>query len=290
LNNVGTRHQGPFIFGLLTTVTRRMVSLMLVVAVSMGYGVVKPTLGPVKNKLIALGCSYWVFAFMFEALIHYDQTEKVSTWMRVVLIPPVAIINGIFWWWTFMSLSHTIDFLTSRKQSAKLQLYRSFTLVLVIALLGAISFAIYELYYVLEELYFAEWDRLWFMEVGFWQILFSVIFIAIMILWRPSEHSKTYVYVSQLGQDEDAEDDDDDEDIQFGKPDTLNDYENDQTEEVELTEAAPPAKFTIDDDDDENADVPNEAAKKTTGGGIAKLMQNDKDSKEKVQLVQQKLD
>ena len=148
LNTAGIRHHGPFILGLVTTVSRRMVARMLTVAVSMGYGVVKPTLGPVRNKIIILGCVYWIFAFMFEALIHYNQTEKVETWMRVVLIPPVAIINGIFWWWTFVSLNRTIEYLKVRRQSAKLQLYKHFTMVLVIALIAAIAFAVYEMYVV----------------------------------------------------------------------------------------------------------------------------------------------
>jgi len=98
LNNFGHVHHGPFIVGLITTCSRRMVSRMLVVAVSLGYGVVKPTLNrTVKHKILVLGAAYFIFAFMFEALIHYNQTEKVEPWMRVVLIPPVAIINGIFW-------------------------------------------------------------------------------------------------------------------------------------------------------------------------------------------------
>merc|ERR1711971_1028406 len=76
LNNVGTVHHGPFILGLITTCGRRMVSRMLVVAVSTGYGVVKPTLRPsTRNKIWVLGLSYLLFAFMFEALILYNQFD-----------------------------------------------------------------------------------------------------------------------------------------------------------------------------------------------------------------------
>ena len=222
LNNIGIVHHGPFILGLITTCSRRMVSRMLVVAVSLGYGVVKPTLSKViKNKIIILGIVYWIFAFMFESLIHYNQTEKVESWMRVILIPPVAIINGIFWWWTFVSLNKTIEQLKIRRQSAKLQLYKSFTLVLVITLIAAITFAIYEMYYVLKELYFAQWQKLWFMEVGFWQILFSSIFITIMILWRPSEHFKRYAFYNQGTTLEDNYDDE--EAQEFNAPDTFAD-------------------------------------------------------------------
>ena len=76
LNNVGTVHHGPFLLGLVTTCCRRMVSRMLVVAVSTGYGVVRPTLSPsLRNRIWVLGLSYLLFAFMFEALIHYNQVS-----------------------------------------------------------------------------------------------------------------------------------------------------------------------------------------------------------------------
>merc|ERR1712228_883767 len=164
LNNFGHVHHGPFVVGLITTCSRRMVSRMLVVAVSLGYGVVKPTLNrSVKHKIIVLGVAYFIFAFMFEALIHYNQTEKVEPWMRVVLIPPVAIINGIFWWWTFVSLNKTIEQLKIRRQSAKLQLYKSFTLVLVITLIAAITFAIYEMNYILRN---GKNSGLWRLDFG----------------------------------------------------------------------------------------------------------------------------
>eukprot|EP00484_Ammonia_sp_Unknown_P025635 CAMPEP_0197031360 /NCGR_PEP_ID=MMETSP1384-20130603/10389_1 /TAXON_ID=29189 /ORGANISM="Ammonia sp." /LENGTH=556 /DNA_ID=CAMNT_0042460877 /DNA_START=34 /DNA_END=1704 /DNA_ORIENTATION=- len=277
LNNIGVVHHGPFVLGLITTCSRRMVSRMLVLAVSLGYGVVKPTLHKVvKNKVVMLGVVYWIFAFMFESLIHYNQTEKVESWMRVILIPPVAIINGIFWWWTFVSLNKTIEQLKIRRQSAKLQLYKSFTLVLVITLIAAITFAIYEMYYVLKELYFAQWQKLWFMEVGFWQILFSSIFITIMILWRPSEHFKRYAYYNQgttLDVDNEyggREDDELDEAAQFNAPDTFADHITKRRPDTaghdeEDGGNGPTAKFAIDDgNDEEEEDAVDDNKPKTT--------------------------
>ena len=305
LNNVGVVHHGPFILGLITTCSRRMVSRMLVVAVSLGYGVVKPTLSKqIKNKIIILGIVYWIFAFMFESLIHYNQTEKVESWMRVILIPPVAIINGIFWWWTFVSLNKTIEQLKIRRQSAKLQLYKSFTLVLVITLIAAITFAIYEMYYVLKELYFAQWQKLWFMEVGFWQILFSSIFITIMILWRPSEHFKRYAYYTQgTGQDVDNEYGDYDKDIdeaqQFNAPDTFADNvtrrnntttqgggggvetpnDNNDDDDDDDDNDGNTAKFAIDDGDEEDVDDIGDNKPKTTLAQTIEMTQQDQNAK-----------
>merc|ERR1719249_658064 len=234
---------------------------MLVVAVSLGYGVVAPSLArSTQAKIGGLGMCYLVFAFMFEALIHYNQTEKVESWMRVMLIPPVAIINGVFWWWTFVALNRTIEQLKVRRQTAKLQLYKAFTLCLVAPLMAAITFAVYEMYYVLKELYFAQWQQLWFMEVGFWQILFTAIFITIMVLWRPSPHFKKYAYYNQGPSGEHADeygDADDEEAADINAPETFADNikrrKRDETEDTRdgAGDDDSTPRFAIDDEEED---------------------------------------
>merc|ERR1712176_647567 len=159
------------------------------------------------------------------------------------------------------------------KQSAKLQLYKSFTLVLVITLIAAITFAIYEMYYVLKELYFAQWQKLWFMEVGFWQILFSSIFITIMILWRPSEHFKRYAYYNQgttndMADDAEYGDGDYDEAQQFNAPDTFADNitkrRNVNDDDDGGDNGAVTAKFAIDDGNNDIDDIDDDNKPKTT--------------------------
>merc|ERR1712061_337226 len=62
LNNNGVRHKAPFIIGMMTSVSRRTVARMLVVAVSMGYGIVKPNLEwSVTKRITILGLVYWIF-------------------------------------------------------------------------------------------------------------------------------------------------------------------------------------------------------------------------------------
>jgi len=250
-NETGVRPTGITLWAVTFGVVKRTVSRLIILMVSMGYGVVTLTLDNVKNRMIVLGCVYWIFGFLFEALIQYNQTEKEETWMRVLLIPPVAIINGICWWWIFVSLNYTLEYLKIRRQTAKLQMYKWFTSVLVIALLAAIGFAIYEMYYVLKQLYFAQWERLWFMETGFWQILFSVIFFAIMLLWRPSEHFKTYSISQQIAQDEDDIPLDD-----LPQPDNMDD-EDDNDSDIGIDNNTS-ARFTIDDEDEEQLNTTKE--------------------------------
>merc|ERR1719285_750269 len=78
LNNNGVQRTALFTFALITSVSRRTISRMLVVAVSMGYGVVNPSLGDEKRKIITLGVVNWSFAIAYEVLLSYSQTEETS--------------------------------------------------------------------------------------------------------------------------------------------------------------------------------------------------------------------
>jgi len=220
LNSEGTRFRFPFILGMMTSVSRRTVARMLVVAVSMGHGIVTPYLeSGTKKRILLLGFVYWIFAFLFEVFIHYHETNEVSPQLRLILTPPVAILDGIFWWWIFVSLHKTVIELAAQKQSSKLSLYRNLAFTLGFALLIAFLFACYQLYYIWGALYLDQWQYMWIMEVGFWQILYTAVFFIIMSLWRPNSHSKEYAYMQQLQTNEDESDDVE----AFDGPDTMDD-------------------------------------------------------------------
>jgi len=218
LNTEGIRQNELFIFGIIVSVSRRTIARMLVVAVSMGYGVVRATFGDQKRKILLLGFTYWVFAICFEALVHYSQVQEVSPTIRMILTPPVAILDGYFWWWIFSSLSGTIADLKRERQLAKLVLFEKFSWCLGLSLSLAFVFACYQLYYVWMKQYLENWRIMWIMEVGFWQILFTIVFFSIMVLWRPSKHSSEYAYSQQIAT-EDMDDAEMFEDT-LGKPDT----------------------------------------------------------------------
>jgi hypothetical protein len=55
------RHVGVVVTGIFLSVIRRTLSRMLLISVALGYGVIRPSLGAAKNKIIALGVVYFVF-------------------------------------------------------------------------------------------------------------------------------------------------------------------------------------------------------------------------------------
>lgn len=71
------------------------------------------------------------------------HTEQVGYW-RVILALPVALLDGGISWWVLFALWNLQTQLRLKKQELKLALYRRFTTVLVVSILAAVVFAIYQ--------------------------------------------------------------------------------------------------------------------------------------------------
>ncbi|XP_071152178.1 transmembrane protein 87B-like [Mytilus edulis] len=50
-----------------------------------------------------------------------------------------------------------------------------------------------------------DWEEIW-IDDAFWHLLFSVILLVMMFLWRPSANSQRYAFSPLLDADEDEED------------------------------------------------------------------------------------
>lgn len=56
--------------------------------------------------------------------------------------------------------------------------------------------------------YLQHWKEFWVNE-AYWHVLFSIVLLTIVILWRPSRNSQRYAYSPLLDADDDMDDDDD---------------------------------------------------------------------------------
>ena len=98
LNKIGTRNSGAIFFGIFTSSVRKAISRMLILAVSFGWGVVKPSLGPAQCKITALGGVYFIFEFALEMVVRWSHHREVNSSVRMFLALPVSICNAIFYW------------------------------------------------------------------------------------------------------------------------------------------------------------------------------------------------
>ena len=114
----------PVVIAVSISTVRKTVSRLLVLAVCLGYGVVRPTLGNLAYKVLGLGLCYTIFSAALDVTSNVSQISELSVPVRLLFIAPVACLDALFYWWTFSGLTRTLSQLSTRRQSAKLLLYR----------------------------------------------------------------------------------------------------------------------------------------------------------------------
>ncbi|CAF1388468.1 unnamed protein product [Adineta ricciae] len=205
LNRNGYKVHYAIVTAEILSCLKRSVSRMLVVIVALGYGIVKPRLGPLKQKVIAMGVLFFTIASI-EALlrinIKHDEVNNKVLISRVIL----AVVDAIIYYWIFTGLVATTRALRLRKNLVKLNVYRHFTNSILFAILASVLFMIWSLKSHFFTTCITNWREFW-VDDAFWHILFSIILLVIMFLFRPSNNNQRYAFVPLL----DQSDNDDDE-------------------------------------------------------------------------------
>lgn len=108
-NKTGERPTGITIFAVTFGSIRRTAARLIILMVSMGYGVVRPTLGGLTSKVTMLGATYFLASEVLELVENVGAISDLSGKARLVLVLPVAILDAFFIIWIFRSLSETIN-------------------------------------------------------------------------------------------------------------------------------------------------------------------------------------
>ncbi len=191
----------------LMSVTKRSISRILVLLVSLGYGVVRPSLGDEMNKVLILGGSYFCLALLYQtnALIPGEPTQQKLSEpqadMNALIILLIAAVDTTFYIWIFSSLHNIIVSLTVRKQSVKLNLYTKFRAVLIFSLFFSLGWALYSMLIMFGDHVDRNWKSRWTID-ALWEVTYLVIFVAIAVLWAPSKNAQRYTYSSELQSDD----------------------------------------------------------------------------------------
>jgi len=198
-NLSGSASPLPRVLGVLVSTSKRTVSRLLVLIVSLGYGVVKANLGTTQQKVLLLGGCYFLFSFVFELTEQFERRdntdvgEDLSTFSST-LVFPVALVDTCFYWWIFLALSRTISQLTARRQPVKLLMYRRFALFLIGSGLVSAFALVYQIFHLASVTPTQEWQE-WWMPTAFWHVMYLVLLIAIAVIWRPTSNNLRYAYV-----------------------------------------------------------------------------------------------
>jgi hypothetical protein len=108
-NATGKRPIGITIWAVTFSAVKKTVSRLLILVVSMGYGVVLPTLGGLTSKVLLLGGTYFAAAEVLDVVENVGTINDASGNARLFLVLPVAILDAFFILWIFTSLSKTLE-------------------------------------------------------------------------------------------------------------------------------------------------------------------------------------
>lgn len=104
-NETGIRPIGITTWAVTFGTVKRTVSRLLILMVSMGYGVVRPTLGGLTSKVLMLGGTFFLASEVLELVENVGAISDLSGKARLFCVLPVAILDAFFVLWIFTSLS-----------------------------------------------------------------------------------------------------------------------------------------------------------------------------------------
>lgn len=88
---------------------RKAISRLLILSVSMGYGVVRPTLGGLTSKVLLLGITYFLASELLNITEYVGTINDVAGRARLILVLPDAFLDVFLILWIFTSLSRTLE-------------------------------------------------------------------------------------------------------------------------------------------------------------------------------------
>ncbi|KAB5564018.1 hypothetical protein DKX38_004072 [Salix brachista] len=204
-NETGIRPTGITVWAVTFGTIKRSVARLVILIVSMGYGVVRPTLGGLTSKVLLVGMTFFVASEVLELVENVGAVSDLSGKAKLFLVLPVALLDAFIIIWIFKSLSATLSKLQARRMMVKLDIYRKFTNALVVAVIVSVGWICYELYFKSKDVYNEQWQNAWVIP-AFWQVLSFSLLCVICALWAPSQNSMRYAYSDDASDEFDRDD------------------------------------------------------------------------------------
>uniref|UniRef100_H0WKZ6 Transmembrane protein 87B n=1 Tax=Otolemur garnettii TaxID=30611 RepID=H0WKZ6_OTOGA len=189
LNSTGLPTQSLLIFAELISAVKRTLARLLVIIVSLGYGIVKPRLGTVMHRVIGLGLLYFIFAAVEGVMrVIGGPNHLAVVWGDIIL----AVIDSIFVWFISFTMSFCINTSLLNKITVKSDLLSHSHRSSLGKILSNVAFLSWETVITYKtKIYDKDWMERW-VDDAFWRFLFSLILVVIMFLWRPSANNQRY--------------------------------------------------------------------------------------------------
>ncbi|QDZ20708.1 transmembrane receptor protein [Chloropicon primus] len=196
-NNTGSRPAAITMWAVLFGALRKVISKVVLLLVCMGYGVVKPTLGQDKRKILLLTAAYLGATILLDTLSNVGTIDDISDFGRITILLPVAALDGVIIVWVFSSLTKIINKLQNRNQVVKLTMYSRLYKTMVLAAGVSLVWMLYEMYFRVADAASMQWQSEW-VSACFWKTMTLALTAVVCVLWSPSKVSARYAYSEQL--------------------------------------------------------------------------------------------
>ncbi|TPX39806.1 hypothetical protein SeMB42_g03850 [Synchytrium endobioticum] len=243
-NRYGRQSAFLLVLVIVLNAARNSLSFFMLLVVSLGYGVVKPTLGTTMSRCIALGVLHFLSGVIY--MVGAQVLSEITPFAVLMFVLPLSITMTAFYFWILSALSATMKRLELRRQSVKLEMYRNLWRIL---LASVIVLSIFFIVNAVNVSYRESpswmphyWQWKWFLLEGWLNILYLFVYIGILILWRPTTNNARY------GLEQISSQDDDDEAVR------VEGGVSDRRVKLRATKANVPAEENNDDDDDDDND------------------------------------
>ena len=198
-NTNGTRSWIILLIGIIIKAFRDSLVRILLMAAAKGLGISWETIKTKPWVIYASGISYFVFDAIYEGIARTH--DYIDLWLLLLISFPLILLNTAIFYLIFSWFAQTFYRLNFLKQNYKLKLLKQFAYVLGFA--GIFSV----LWGVLEHLgrFFLTKERIWkwtWLYIGIWDIIFLMVVISLMVIWRVSENSKLLAVIQELRDDD----------------------------------------------------------------------------------------
>lgn len=270
--------RGILVLVSILSAARNAISFFMLLIVSLGYGIVKDSLGPMMLRVRLLTIAHFLFGVLYAIGMSIFPFETAGLWIFIMVFPLAFTLTG-FMMWIMAALSHTIQDLEARKQSFKSQMFVKLHRILIGAAVVIVIF------FFVSSISFSNrlqqdfapdtWRTRWFLLDGWLSLLYMVCFVSIAYLWRPTERNRYLAMSDELAQDEEAADAYDDQRLdRDGGNGEDDDGGKEWVPQGDGRDAVPlqlrrlgdeTVVFDIGEDDDDQEDLSNNKAKNRFG-------------------------
>uniref|UniRef100_A0A915F0C4 Transmembrane protein 87A n=1 Tax=Echinococcus canadensis TaxID=519352 RepID=A0A915F0C4_9CEST len=199
LNRTGVTLKSALVFALIVSCVKRTLARFLLLIVCVGYGITKSRLGTAYRRIVWICVIYLVCCLLDSGMRAFHPRFKPSLAVLLGGLPMIAVDLAILWW-SFSYLVSTLRETRMRRNKVKYRLYRIFSALLIAVALVSILCMCASIFLLHWRPCTRAWRYIWFDET-FWQLLFFVILLTIVILWRPSSTNKLYARSAFLDPD-----------------------------------------------------------------------------------------